>query len=44
MQTTSTPALDEADGEHAADRARAEDRDRHVCAGSAIRLTYFHSV
>ena len=34
----------QADGEHAADGAGAEDGDGHVSAGSAIRFTYFHSL
>jgi hypothetical protein len=36
--------LEKAGGKDTADRAGPEDRDRHVCAGSEIRLTYFHSV
>ena len=31
------------DGERAAHRPRADDRDRHACAGSVMRFTYFHS-
>ena len=34
----------EADREDASDGAWSEDRNRHVRAGSAMRLTYFHSV
>src|SRR6266516_7861034 len=34
----------QADREHAADCPGTENRDRHVCAGSAIRFTYFHSL
>jgi len=38
--------LHEPDGKHASYGARAQNRDApaHTLAGSAIRLTYFHSV
>ena len=34
----------QADREHAADRTGSENRNRHVFAGSEMRLTYFQSV
>jgi hypothetical protein len=36
--------IDQADREHPTDGAGPEDGDGHVRAGSAIRLTYFHSL